>query len=159
MPSNESSAAYTEERGRLTYAGFRAVQDAMTVAEWRRVEDKCWWENMIPWAVLNEWPSLRGSGARVLEAKMKEDPEGRPTACFRCTTPDECEANEKCAIGAAELAESAAATVPRLVVCGNCGQPLADHCTKHYDPCCPGHCTGTKRGLQSWRDRGPNWRR
>lgn len=63
---SESPGVYLAEHGRLTYAGFQAVRDAMTVAEWRRVQDKCQWEHMIPWAVLNEWPDLRGSGATVL---------------------------------------------------------------------------------------------
>jgi len=39
---------------------------------------------------------------------------------------------------------------PRLIVCSNCGRPLRDHCRKHFDPCCPGHCTGTKRGVGKW---------
>lgn len=63
----DMSEPLLNERGNLTYAGFRAVKSAMTAEEWQRVEDKCQWERMIPWAVLNEWPSLRGSGARVLE--------------------------------------------------------------------------------------------
>ena len=41
---------------------------------------------------------------------------------------------------------------PRLIVCANCGRRLADHCTKHFAPCCPGHCTGTKRGESGWAD-------
>jgi hypothetical protein len=33
-------------------------------------------------------------------------PSPSAATCFRCTTPEKCEAEEKCAIGAAELAES-----------------------------------------------------
>ena len=72
MATPADNAAYLDESGRLTYAGYRAVKDAMTVGEWGRVQDKCRWEHMIPWAVLNEWPSLRGSGARVLEVARGE---------------------------------------------------------------------------------------
>jgi hypothetical protein len=56
-----------DDRYDLTYEEFVAVKNAMTVEEWSRVKDKARWEQMIPWAVLNEWPSLRGSGTRVLE--------------------------------------------------------------------------------------------
>jgi len=39
---------------------------------------------------------------------------------------------------------------PKLIVCANCQRPFREHCTKHLVPCCPGHCTGTKRGFKSW---------
>lgn len=63
----------------LTYEGYQAVRDAMTVAEWERVRDKCRWEHMTAWQVLNEWPSLRGAGARVSEARR-----GNPECLCHC---------------------------------------------------------------------------
>jgi hypothetical protein len=55
-------AAVTPSNGAsrpLTYEEYRAVRAAMTVAQWERVQAKAKWEQMTPWAVLNEWPSLR----------------------------------------------------------------------------------------------------
>lgn len=60
------TAPLVEENGHLTYEGYEAVRRAMTVSEWERVKAKSQWEHMTPWQVLNDWPSLRGSGASAL---------------------------------------------------------------------------------------------
>jgi hypothetical protein len=46
----------------LSYDEYRAIRASMTVAEWELVQAKAKWEQMTPWAVLIEWPSLRGAG-------------------------------------------------------------------------------------------------
>ncbi len=43
----------------LAYDEYRALRARMSVAQWERVTAKARWEQMTPWAVLNEWPSLR----------------------------------------------------------------------------------------------------
>ena len=43
----------------LTFEEYRDLWELMSEEERQRVKDKCNWEQMGRWAVLNEWPSMR----------------------------------------------------------------------------------------------------
>jgi hypothetical protein len=45
--------------GDLSHGEFRAIWDSISEPHKQRIKDKCAWEQMTPWQVLNEWPALR----------------------------------------------------------------------------------------------------
>jgi hypothetical protein len=40
---------------KLTYAEFRQKYDELTPLQMEWLKDKCNWEHMTPWAVMNDW--------------------------------------------------------------------------------------------------------
>lgn len=54
----------------LTYEQYRELRALATPEQWERVQDKARWEHMTPWAVLNEWPSLRPASSPGQETRL-----------------------------------------------------------------------------------------